>query len=81
MPAWYFLAVVPRREGRNHAPAGVSSVERWRACAHVLGDDAEEVLCSVQKVYCTCLLWRGCQAQVAQHISVAITLYLTPLAR
>ncbi len=81
MPAWYFLAVIPRREGRNHAPAGVSRVERWRACAQVLGDDAEELQCSVQKVYCTCLLWRGCQAQVPQHISVAMFWYPMPLAR
>ncbi len=81
MPAWYSLAVVPLREQRNHAPAGDSSVESWSACAQVLADNAEEVLSSVQKANYTCLLWRGCQAQLAQQTSVAMLLYLTNLAR
>jgi len=33
-----------------------------------------ELLSSLQKAKCTCLLWRGCRTQVAQHTSVAICL-------
>jgi len=32
-------------------------------------------------VKCTCLLWGGCQAQVAQHISAGMVVYPEPLAR
>ncbi len=72
MPACCFLAVVTLREERRHAPARVASAEGWSACVQVMADDAEELLSSVQKENCTGLLWRGCQTQVAQHISVTM---------
>ena len=39
-----------------------------------MADDAEEMLSSLQSDSCTCLLWCGCQFQVAQHTSAAMLL-------
>jgi len=74
MPACCSLAVVPLRETTNHAPARVASAASCGACAQVMTDDAEELLFSVQKEICTCLLWRGGRTQVTQHTSVAMLL-------
>lgn len=62
--------VTPVREHRNHAPTRVANAETWIACIQILADDAEVLLCCAQKENSTCLFWRGCQTQVAQHTFV-----------
>ena len=72
MTACCSSVVTPFREQRNHAPTRVANADTWTACVQALADDGEELMFCVQKENSTCLFWRGCQTQVAQHTVVII---------
>jgi len=81
MPAVCSLAVVKNHGSRNHVATYVANLEAWCACTLVLAYDAEALPCSVQEESCTCLLWSGCQAHVAQQIPVPMLPDLASLSR
>ncbi len=64
--------MVPVLEGKNHDALVVATAEALTACTLILAYDTKKLPCSVQGDNCTCLLWIGCQAHVAQQISGAI---------
>ncbi len=70
--------MVPVLERRSHNAGVVANAEACTACTLILAYDTEKLPSDVQGDNCTCLLWSGCQANVAQQIPGAILISDVP---